>query len=57
MIDGRSIVLSGQVDNDRAKAAVLQDIAPLRQTGLELEDHILSTQVPASSPSLQKKIE
>jgi OOP family OmpA-OmpF porin len=52
IIDGRSIVLSGVVNDDRAKATVLRDIAPLTQTGLELEDHILSN----PSPSLQKKI-
>jgi OOP family OmpA-OmpF porin len=56
MIDGRSIVLSGQVDDDHAKAAMLQDISPLRQSGLELEDHIVITQVATLSPSLQKKI-
>ncbi|MDN5942465.1 MAG: hypothetical protein L0H94_11335, partial [Nitrospira sp.] len=38
IIDGRSIVLSGQVDNDRVKATVLRDIASLTKTGLELED-------------------
>ena len=41
IIDGRSIVVSGQVGSDRAKTAVLQTIAPLIQTGLELEDRIL----------------
>ena len=56
MIDGRSIVLSGQVDDDHAKAAMLQDINPLRQSGLELEDHIVITQVATPSPTLQKKI-
>ena len=56
IIDGRSIVLSGRVDNDRAKASVLQDIAPLAQTGLELEDHILAAPLPPPSPSLQKKL-
>jgi len=56
MIDGRSIVLSGQVDDDHAKATMLQDIVLLRQSGLELEDHILTTQVATPSPSLQKKI-
>ena len=56
IIDGRTIVLSGRVDNDRAKATVLRDIAPLAQTGLELEDHILAAPLPASSPSLQKKL-
>ena len=56
IIDGRTIVLSGQVNNDRAKAAVLHDIAPLTQAGLQLEDHILAAQFPTSSTSLQKKL-
>ena len=41
IIDGRTIVVSGQVGGDQAKSAVLQTIAPLMQTGLELEDRIL----------------
>ncbi len=56
IIDGRSIVLSGLVDSDRVKAAVLRDIAPLTQTGLELEDHILLDQLAAPSHSLQQKL-
>ena len=56
IIDGRSIVLSGLVDSDRAKATVLREIAPLTQTGLELEDHILAAQLPSPSFSLQKKL-
>jgi len=56
IIDGRSIVLSGQVDDDRVKATVLHDIATLTKTGLELEDRILTTQLVTSSSSLQKKI-
>src|SRR6266849_693248 len=32
----------GNVDGNRAKATVLRDIAPLTQTGLELEDRILT---------------
>jgi OmpA-OmpF porin, OOP family len=43
IIDGRTIVVSGQVGGDRAKTAVLQAIAPLTQTGLELEDRILTS--------------
>jgi OOP family OmpA-OmpF porin len=43
IIDGRTIVVSGQVDGNRAKATVLRDIAPLTQTGLELEDRILTS--------------
>ena len=54
IIDGRTIVLSGQVDNDRTKASILREIIPLAQTGLELEDHILSA--PATAPTLQKKL-
>jgi len=56
IIDGRTIVLSGRVDNDRAKASVLREILPLAQTGLELEDHILAAPSPAPAPSLQKKL-
>ena len=56
IIDGHTIVISGRVDSDRAKATVLRDIAPLTQTGLELEDHILAAQLAAPSPSLQKKL-
>src|SRR2546422_6078294 len=56
IIDGRTIVLSGRVNNDRAKATVLRDIAPLTQTGLELEDHILAAPLPAPTSPLQKKL-
>ncbi|MDZ4734430.1 MAG: OmpA family protein [Nitrospirota bacterium] len=56
IIDGRSIVLSGRVNDDRTKTTVLQDIAPLIQTGLELEDHILAARLPAPSSSLQKQL-
>jgi OmpA-OmpF porin, OOP family len=56
IIDGHSIVLSGRVDSDRAKATVLQEVAPLAQAGLELEDHILAAPLSAPSPSLQKKL-
>ena len=56
IIDGRTIVLSGQVDNDRTKATVLREITPLIQTGLELEDHVLAAPLSAPSSSLQKKL-
>lgn len=56
IIDGRSIVLSGQVAGNRAKATVLREIAPLTQTGLELEDRIVAGPSPKApskvSPSL-----
>jgi len=42
IIDGRTIVLSGHVGSNRAKAIVLRDIAPLTQAGLELEDRTLT---------------
>ena len=62
IIDGRTIVVSGQVGGNQAKSAVLQTIAPLIQTGLELEDRILispasggpSQKVHAPSPSFKK---
>lgn len=57
IIDGRSVVLSGRVDGDRAKATLLRDITPLTQTGLALEDHILAAHpVQAPASSLQKKL-
>jgi OmpA-OmpF porin, OOP family len=62
IIDGRTIVVSGQVEGLNTKVAVLQDIAALTQTGLELEDRILarkstasrSTKTPSSSTPPQK---
>jgi OOP family OmpA-OmpF porin len=42
IIDGRTIVVSGKVDGNRAKAIVLRDIALLTQAGLELEDRTLT---------------
>ena len=50
IIDGRTIVLSGKVDGNRVKASVLQAIAPLTQTGLELEDRILTGPSSAGRP-------
>ena len=48
IIDGRTIVVSGQVGGNRDKAIVLRDIAPLTQAGLELEDRILTGSSTAS---------
>src|ERR1051326_5000993 len=56
IVDGHSIVLSGQVDGDRTKATVLREVAPLTQMGLELENHILVAQLSAPASSLQKKL-
>ena len=51
IIDGRTIVVSGQVDGDRAKTTVLRDITPLMQRGLELDDRILTgPSSPGPSP-------
>jgi len=52
IIDGRTIVVSGKVDGARAKAAVLREITPLTQAGLELEDRILAG--PSSTASFAK---
>ena len=52
IIDGHTIVVSGQVGGDHAKTAVLQAIAPLMQTGLELEDRILMS--PSSGKASPK---
>jgi outer membrane protein OmpA-like peptidoglycan-associated protein len=51
IIDGHTIVVSGKVDGNRAKATVLRNIAPLTQTGLELEDRILAGPSTASRPT------
>jgi len=48
IIDGQTIVVSGKVDGNRTKATVLQDIAVLTQTGLKLEDRILTGSSTAS---------
>ena len=47
IIDGRTIVVTGQVGGERDKAAVLRDLTPLTQTGLELEDRILTGPITA----------
>lgn len=52
IIDGRTVVVSGHVGGDRAKTAVLLAFAPLTQTGLELEDRIL-TSPSSAGPSLK----
>jgi OOP family OmpA-OmpF porin len=53
IIDGRSVVVIGQVSSDRAKLAVLETIAPLMQTGLELEDRMLmSPSAGTASPQV-----
>ena len=56
IIDGRSIVLSGRVDSEQTKAILLRDMAPLAQTGLVLEDHILAAPRPPLPPALQQQL-
>lgn len=56
IIDGRSVVLSGRVDSEQTKAFLLRDMAPLAQTGLTLEEHILATPLPPIPPVLQHKL-
>jgi OOP family OmpA-OmpF porin len=60
LIDGRSVVISGRIEGDRAKTILLRDIAPLTQTGLTLEDHTVPAHIPVKAqptvPSLQKKL-
>lgn len=56
IIDGRSVVLSGRVDNEQIKAVLLRDMAPLAQTGLALEEHILAEPLSPVPPVLQQKL-
>jgi OOP family OmpA-OmpF porin len=59
IIDGRSVVLSGRVATEQAKATLLRTITPMTAAGLELEDHILAsvTAFPSSPRgSLQARI-
>lgn len=58
IIDGRTIVVTGQVGGERDKAAVLRDLAPLTQTGLQLEDRLLTGPITAvrSSKTSSSKI-
>lgn len=50
IVDGKSIVLSGRVASEQAKAALLRSVAPMTAVGLELEDHIL----PATGDTMSK---
>ena len=56
IIDGRSVVLSGRVDSEQTKAFLLRDMAPLAQTGLELEEHVLAAPLPPIPPALQQRL-
>jgi OOP family OmpA-OmpF porin len=58
IIDGHSLVLSGRVETERTKAAVLNDAAPLIASGLELENHVLViSSSNQSSSTLQAKLD
>jgi OmpA-OmpF porin, OOP family len=58
MIDGRYVVLSGTVSSEAVKAKILETMSPLRQLGLQLEDHITVPAAAASVPtaSLQTRL-
>src|SRR5262245_42392324 len=57
IIDGRSIVLSGRVATEQTKTTLLHAVAPLRASGLELEDHILASTASGSSRPLQDSLQ
>jgi len=57
IIDGHSLVLSGRVETERAKSALLSEAAPLTASGLELENHVLVAPIASSSPSLQARLD
>jgi OOP family OmpA-OmpF porin len=52
IIDGRSLVVNGQVAGHREKAEVLQTVAPAIRAGLRIEDRVMVTPaaVPSSTP-------
>lgn len=49
IIDGRSLVVNGQVAGHREKAEVLQAVAPAIRAGLRIEDRVVVA--PTTSPS------
>ena len=49
IIDGRSLVVSGQVAGHREKADVLKALAPAVRAGLKIEDRVLVASTTASS--------
>lgn len=50
IIDGHSLVVTGQVRSAREKADVLQVMAPAVRAGLKIEDRVMVAQATASSP-------
>jgi OmpA-OmpF porin, OOP family len=51
IIDGHSLVVTGQVTSAREKADVLQVMAPAVRAGLKIEDRVMVAQATASSPA------
>ena len=51
IIDGRSLVVTGQVTSPREKADVLQVMAPAVRAGLHIEDRVTIAQTTASPPA------
>ena len=51
IIDGRSLVVTGQVSGPREKADVLQAMAPAVRAGLKVEDHVVLVPTASSSPT------
>jgi OOP family OmpA-OmpF porin len=52
IIDGRSLVVVGQVDDHRAKADVLQGMAPAIRAGLKIEDRVLVASTTSSTAAV-----
>jgi len=51
IIDGRTLVVSGQVTGHREKAEVLQAAAPAIRAGLRIEDRVVVAPTTSSSPA------
>lgn len=51
IIDGHSLVVTGQVTSPREKADVLQVMAPAVRAGLKVEDRVMVAQATALSPA------
>ena len=51
IIDGHSLVVTGQVTSPREKADILQVMAPAVRAGLRVEDRVMVAQATASSPA------
>lgn len=56
MIDGRSLVLNGQVSTEQAKGTILRSVSPATATGLVLEDRVLTVHPTILPAALQSKL-